>query len=114
MSVETKKRLILRNLLHVNSHMDTRQKGSNGVYVQISANLWPVTPRPRTRGTGAALPFQRTVQRAIGHIAGSRQTQTAGPAPRDRGSSAVTIPVPDVDDNLPNFSPRKVILRYRR
>lgn len=123
MSVETKKRLILRNLLHVNSHMDTRQKGSNGVYVQITADLWPTTPRPRTRGTGAALPFQRTVQRAIGHIVTSpRLSQTAVPkttdnrTPRitDRGSTACTVPVPDIDDSLPNFSPRKVVLRYRR
>ena len=105
--------------------MDTRQKGSNGVYVQITADLWPSTPRPRTRGTGAALPFQRTIQRAIGHItSSSRLSQTAVPkAPAaenksgritDRGSTACTMPVPDISDSLPNFSPRKVVLRYRR
>lgn len=106
MSVQTKKRLILQNLLHLDSGVDTKQQRANsGVCVQVTADLWPVTPRPRTRGTGAALPFQKRVQRAIGHIAGVRTNHlTTGPRERSRVIASVYA----------TEAPQRVTLRYRR
>lgn len=113
MSIETKKRLILRNLLHINTNMDTKQRSHNGVLVQVSANIWPVTPRPKTRGTGAALPFQKRVQRAIGHIAGARAVRSAtGDKPTSR--YPIPTPTPSPSESSPSFQPQRVTLRYRR
>lgn len=110
MSVDTKKRLILRNLLHINSSVDTRrQRANRGLYIQVSTDLWPVTPRPRTRGTGAALPFQRRVQRAIGHIAGAQVHSSRVTKERPQVTAICTVV-----DNSQDVSPQKVTLRYRR
>jgi len=110
MSVGTNKRVVLRNLLHINSSIDTKQRASTttGVLVQVSANLWPTTRRPKTRGTGAALPFQKRVQRAIGHISETNKTPE-----RSRRSQLAAATVHTDDGSCLSMVPARVTLRYR-
>jgi len=104
MSVDSKRKLILKNLLHVNTPTD-RSRPQNGMVVQVTAELWPSSARPRTRGHAASLPYQRQIQRAIGHI---YNLGSAPPTPK------LQVSEQDQVHSLPEFIPSKVLLRYRR
>ena len=77
MSVEARRRTVLKNLFHVTSSMNSKYRADDSVLVQVTANFWPENAghqqaKRKSPRVEPALPYQRRVERAIGHITGLR------------------------------------------